>query len=70
MMITDFGTVLDIERSVDCVGSCPYMWMGKHTEMGFEQGGCSGRVLPIENRSMSGQFKNLSSDVYSALKSL
>ena len=26
-MIIDLGAVLDVERSRDCVGSCPCLWM-------------------------------------------
>ena len=26
-MIIDLGAVLDVERSIDCVGSCPCLWM-------------------------------------------
>ena len=38
-------------------------------EIDLEQAGGSGKILPVENSSMSGQFKNLCSDVYGKLKS-
>ena len=25
-MIIDMGAVLDVERSIDCIGSCPFLW--------------------------------------------
>ena len=43
--------------------------MGKRLEIDFEQAGGSGRVVLVENRSVSDQFNNSGSDVYGALKS-
>ena len=42
---------------------------GDRIEMDFEQAGGSSRVLPVENLSASGQFKNSCSNVYNELKS-
>ena len=42
---------------------------GERVKINFEQVGGSGKVVLVENRSVSGQFNNSDSDVYGALKS-
>lgn len=69
LMVIDSRSVLDVERSIDCVGAvlaCGWLAVrcsttrvqGRTCKMNFEQAGGFGRVLPVENRRASGQFKN------------